>query len=70
MDEKQAKNYYRRNKEAILKKQHERYDRIKDSLKKQYADAYFICKCGKQVSSLRTELHNKTVYHKTRTYEP
>jgi transcription initiation factor IIE alpha subunit len=70
MENQKKKSYYQRHKDAIIQKQTERYNRIKDDLKKQYQESYFICECGKQVSSFRKELHNSSKYHKTRTYEP
>ena len=70
MKEEKKISYYQRHKESIIQKQNERYNRIKDDLKKQYQESYFICECGKQVSSFRKELHNASKYHKTRTYEP
>lgn len=61
------KLYYQKNRETILQKQHDRYNRIKDDLKNKYRDSYFLCECGKLVSSFRKELHNASKYHKTRT---
>jgi RNA polymerase-binding transcription factor DksA len=69
MQDQKKKSYYQKHKETIIQKQTERYNRIKDDLKKQYQGSYFICECGKQVSSFRKELHNASKYHQIRTYE-
>ena len=68
MEKKQyLKTYYQRNRETLLQKQKDLYEKNKEQKRAEYQQTYFTCECGKQVSRLRKEMHEITKYHKSRT---
>jgi len=60
------KSYYQRNRDKILQKQKELYQKNKEHQKQAYKKTQYICRCGKLVSSLRTHTHEGTKYHTSR----
>ena len=63
------KSYYEKNREHLLQKQKEKYEKNKEAYKEEYKLTYYDCECGKRVSTLRKHFHDQTRYHTSRIHQ-